>query len=179
MYSQPLCLVPGSNFGGVVRVYAGENGPNRLDVSFDLDTIEEWIDAYQIKENCTCTWAETDHDDCSCGLVAIELRVRQDAHSSFTECDGMFGKDAVVEVWVLAGRLRAIFETVNRHLSTVPVTTLGATPRCLLLGTPLLSPTSSSRRSLPPPTTRVSICLPNSSTDDFFFKMFLEKKQSK
>lgn len=117
MYSQPLCLVPGSNFGGVVRVYAGENGPNRLDVSFDLDTIEEWIDAYQIKENCTCTWAETDHDDCSCGLVAIELRVRQDAHSSFTECDGMFGKDAVVEVWVLAGRLRAIFETVNRHLS--------------------------------------------------------------
>lgn len=112
MYSQPLCLVPGSNFGGVVRVYAGENGPNRLDVSFDLDTIEEWIDAYQIKENCTCTWAETDHDDYSCGLVAIEL--------------------------------------------------------------------ISSRRSLPPPTTRVSICLPNSSTDDFFFfKMFLEKKQSK
>lgn len=50
-------------------------------------------------------------------MVAIELQVRQDALSSFTECDGMFGKDSVVEVLVLAGRMRAIFETVNRHLS--------------------------------------------------------------
>lgn len=68
-----------------MKVYGGgENEPNRLDVSFDLDTIEEWIDAYQVKESCT--WAETDPNDCCCGLVAIELRVRQDAHSSFTEC---------------------------------------------------------------------------------------------
>lgn len=118
VYSQPLSLVPGSNFGGIVKVYRGNNAvPDRLEVNFDLDTIEEWIDNYNVKESCTCTWAETDPDDCCCGLIAVELRVRQDAHSSFTECDTMFPRNSVVEVRVLAGRIKAIFQTVNRHLS--------------------------------------------------------------
>lgn len=118
VYSQPLCLVPGSNFGGIVKVFRGNNQvPDQLEVSFTLDTIEEWIDNYNVKESCTCTWAEADPDNCSCGLVAVELRVRQDVHSSFTECDTMFPRNSVVEVRVNAGRIRAIFQTVNRHLS--------------------------------------------------------------
>lgn len=58
-------------------------------------------------------WVEMDYDDCFCGLVVIELRVRQDVYSLFMECDGMFGKDVVVEVWVLVGRFWVIFEMVN------------------------------------------------------------------
>lgn len=119
LFAQPLFLIPGSNFRGVVKVYGEtQQGPgHRLRIEFSLDTIEEWIENYDVYASCTCSWADIDPEDCACGLIAIELRVRQDVHNTFTHLDDMFPKDSLVEVQVVAGRLRPTFETLNRHLS--------------------------------------------------------------
>lgn len=61
------------------------------------------------------SWADDDPDDCACGLVAMEYRFRQDVHNTFTHLDDMFPRDALVEIQVVASRLRPIFDTVNRH----------------------------------------------------------------
>lgn len=118
VYSQPLSLVPGTNFRGVVTVFGGGgDAPFTMEIFFDLDIIDDWIEKYDVKGSCTCTWAETDPDDCCCGLVAIELRVRQDAHTTLTEVgNDLFPKDALVAVRVIAGRVRTSFETLNRHI---------------------------------------------------------------
>lgn len=99
IYGQPLFLVPGINFTGVVNVYGGLGQPvvaNRIRIEFNLDSIEQWIDDYEVYTNCTCTWADVDPDDCSCGLVAVELRLRQDVHNTSTHLDDMFPKDSLV-----------------------------------------------------------------------------------
>lgn len=116
MYSQPLSLVPGTNFRGVVTVFGGD-APFTMEIFFDLDIIDDWIEKYDVKGSCTCTWAETDPDDCCCGLVSVELRVMQDAHTTLTEVgNDLFLKDALVAVRVIAGRVRTSFETLNRHI---------------------------------------------------------------
>lgn len=121
-YGQPLFLVPGINFKGVVKVYGGgeqPNGemhqPNRMRIEFDLDSIEKYIDEWDVYANCTCSFADDDPDDCSCGLVAVEYRLRQDVHHTFTLLDDMFLKDALVEMQIVAGRFRPTFDTINRH----------------------------------------------------------------
>lgn len=86
-----------------------------MKIEFNLDSIEEWIDNYDIYGNCTCTWADDDPDDCVCGLIAIEYRLRQDVNNTFAHPDDMFPRDALVEIQVVAGRLRPIFDTINRH----------------------------------------------------------------
>lgn len=116
VYSQLFCFVSGFNFGGIVKVFRGNNNvSDQLEVFFIFDIIEEWIDNYNVKESCICIWAEADFDNCFCGLVVVEFRVRQDVYSFFTECDTMFFRNSVVEVRVNAGRIRVIFQTVNRY----------------------------------------------------------------
>lgn len=45
----------------------------------------------------------------------MEYCLRQEVHNTFTHLDDMFPRDALVEIQVVAGRLRPIFDTVNRH----------------------------------------------------------------
>lgn len=101
----------------MVEVYGGDQGANKIRIEFNLDTIEEWIDNYDMYAECTCSWADIDPDDCACGLVAVELRLRQDVHNTFTHLDYMLPKDSLVEIQGVARRLRPTFDTLNRHTS--------------------------------------------------------------
>lgn len=47
-----------------------------MKIDFNLDSIEEWIDNYDIYGNCICIWVDDDLDDCVCDFIVIEYWLR-------------------------------------------------------------------------------------------------------
>lgn len=88
-----------------------------MEIFFDLDIIDDWIEKYDVKGSCMCIWVEMDLDDCCCGLVVIEFWVRQDVYIIFMEVgNDLFLKDVLVVVWVIVGWVWMLFEILNCYI---------------------------------------------------------------